>query len=206
MEEARKGVEKENNVRCGWALIMVLRMLVQRGESACVEVSEDIYTIAAKERSAKKTKHLYVSFFDDLVNKLRRWFCIEKNQWTYALVSFYLLLINCGRAPKKHEVKNRRILENTQNIRRKRTGESSCYFFIYHDMLAIETQKIYSPGFYNRRLSRLLLYAINSHRVQKYWRSYGLKTLGQIWTVGFWGPIAAGIVLVLWPETEKRIY
>ena len=181
-------------------------MLVQRGESACVEVYEEIYTIAAKERSTKKTKRLYVSLFDNLVNKLRRWVCIEKNQWTYALVSFYLPLINCGRAPRKQEVKNRRILENTQSIRGKRTGKSSCYFFIYHDMLAIETQKIYSPGFYNRRLSRLLLYAINSHRVQKYWRSYGLKTLGQIWTVGFWGPIAAGIVLVLWPETEKRIY
>ena len=59
---------------------MVLRMLVQRGESACVEVSEDIYTIAAKERSAKKTKHLYVSLFDDLVNKLHWRVCLDKNQ------------------------------------------------------------------------------------------------------------------------------
>ena len=72
LEESRKGVEKEHRARCGRSLITVIRMLVQIGESARVEVSKDIYTIAEKERSAKKTKRLYVSLFDDSVNKLRQ--------------------------------------------------------------------------------------------------------------------------------------
>ena len=80
MEEARKGVENEHRVRCGQALTTVLRMLVQRGESACVEVYEDIYTIAAKEWPAKKTKRLYVSLFEDSVNKLQRRVYLEKNK------------------------------------------------------------------------------------------------------------------------------
>ena len=44
-------------------------MMVQKGESACIEVFKEIYTIAVKEWSAKKSKLLYVSFFDDLVDK-----------------------------------------------------------------------------------------------------------------------------------------
>ena len=72
MEEARKGVEKEHCVRCSRALIIVLRMLVHKGESACVEFSKEIYTIAVKEWSAKKSKRLDVSLFDILVNKLTR--------------------------------------------------------------------------------------------------------------------------------------
>ena len=49
----------------------VLRMLVQKGESACVEVSKEIYPIAVKEWSTKKAGRLDVSLFDDLVNKLQ---------------------------------------------------------------------------------------------------------------------------------------
>jgi len=72
LEEARKGVEKEHSSRCSLALITVLRMLVHKGDSACVEVSKEIYTIAVKEWSAKKAKRLDVSLFDDLLNKLPR--------------------------------------------------------------------------------------------------------------------------------------
>ena len=72
LEEAIKGVEKEHYARCSRALITVLRMLVQKGESACVEVSKEIYTFAVKEWSATKSKRLYVSLFGDLVNKLQR--------------------------------------------------------------------------------------------------------------------------------------
>ena len=71
-EEERKGLEKEHCTRCNRALTTVLRMLVQKGESACIEVSKEIYTIAAKECSAKKSKRLYVSLFDDLVNKSQK--------------------------------------------------------------------------------------------------------------------------------------
>ena len=53
-------------------LITVLGMLVQKGESACVEVSKDIYTIAVKEWSAIKAKSLGVSLFDNLVNNLQQ--------------------------------------------------------------------------------------------------------------------------------------
>ena len=69
LEEARKGVEKEQS---GRALITVLRMLVQKGEIICFEVSKEMYTIAVKEWSAKKDKHLGVSLFDKLVNKLQQ--------------------------------------------------------------------------------------------------------------------------------------
>ena len=64
-------------------------------ERACVEVSNDIYPIAVKEWSPKKVKHLYVYLFDNLVNKLPRRFCIEKDQWYNALDYFLqdLLLI-----------------------------------------------------------------------------------------------------------------
>ena len=72
MEELRKEAEKENCASYSRALITVLRMLVQKGESACVEVSKEIYTIAVKEWSAKIAKRLYVSLFYDLVNKLQQ--------------------------------------------------------------------------------------------------------------------------------------
>ena len=70
MEETRKGFEKEHCDNCSCALITVLRMLVHKGESACIEVSKEIYTIAMKEYSAKKYKRLDVSFFYNLVSKL----------------------------------------------------------------------------------------------------------------------------------------
>ena len=41
--------------------------MVHKGESACVEVSKEIYTIAVKEWSAKKSKRLGVSLFEYLV-------------------------------------------------------------------------------------------------------------------------------------------
>ena len=71
MEEATEGFEKEHCARCSRALITVLRMLVQKGKSTCVEVSKYIYTIAVKEWSAKKAKHLDVSLFEDLLSKLQ---------------------------------------------------------------------------------------------------------------------------------------
>ena len=70
--EARKEVEKENCTRCSRALIAVLRMLVQKGEQSCVEVSKEIYTIVVKEWSAKRSKCVDVSLFYDLVKKLQR--------------------------------------------------------------------------------------------------------------------------------------
>ena len=72
LEEARKGVEKEHCNRCSRYLITVLRMMVQKGEIACVEVSKEIYTIAVKEWSHMKANRLDVSLFDDLVNKSLR--------------------------------------------------------------------------------------------------------------------------------------
>ena len=68
-------------------------MLVQKGEIICFEVSKEMYTIAVKECSAKKDKHLGVSLFDKLVNKLQQWFCLDNNQLTNALVYFFLPLI-----------------------------------------------------------------------------------------------------------------
>ena len=49
LEESGKGAEKEQCARCSRSLIAVLRMLAKKGESACVEVSKQIYTIALKE-------------------------------------------------------------------------------------------------------------------------------------------------------------
>ena len=72
MEEGRKGVEKENCARCDRYLVTVLRMLVQKVESACVEVSKNIYTIAVKGWPAKKPNRLDVSLFENLVNKLQQ--------------------------------------------------------------------------------------------------------------------------------------
>ena len=69
-ERIRKGVGREHCSRCSRSFITVLRMLGQKGESASVEVSKDIYTIAVKEWSAMKEKRLYVSLFDNSVNKL----------------------------------------------------------------------------------------------------------------------------------------
>ena len=46
--------------------------MVQKGESACVEVFKDIYTIAVKGWSAKKSKRLDVSLFVDLLNKFQK--------------------------------------------------------------------------------------------------------------------------------------
>ena len=68
-------------------------MLVYTGQSAFIEGSKDIYTIAVKEWSAKIAKRLYVSLFDALVNKLQQWLCLDKSQYTNALVPFYLPLI-----------------------------------------------------------------------------------------------------------------
>ena len=72
LEDARKGVEKEHCSRCSLAFITVLRMLVQKGGSACIEVSKDIYTIEVQEWLSKKANRLDVSFFDNLSNKLPR--------------------------------------------------------------------------------------------------------------------------------------
>ena len=47
-------------------------MLVQKGESAGIEASKEIYTIAVKEWPAKKAKRLGVSLFDELVNNLQQ--------------------------------------------------------------------------------------------------------------------------------------
>ena len=47
-------------------------MMVHKGESACVEVSKEIYTFTVKEWSANKSKRLDMSLFDDLVNKLQK--------------------------------------------------------------------------------------------------------------------------------------
>ena len=107
LEEARKGVEKEPCARCSRALITVLWMLVHKGESACVEVSKEIYTIAVKEWSDQNAKRLDVSLFDDLVNTLQKCFCIEKTQWTIALVSFLQdlpLIIYYYFTPSPHSV------------------------------------------------------------------------------------------------------
>ena len=71
LEEARKGVEKYHCTRCSRSLITVLRILVQKGESGCVEVSKEIYGITVKECSSMKTKRLDVSLFEYLVNKLQ---------------------------------------------------------------------------------------------------------------------------------------
>ena len=51
LEGARKGVEKEHCARCSRSLITILRIMVRKGESNCVEVSREIYTIAVKECS-----------------------------------------------------------------------------------------------------------------------------------------------------------
>ena len=40
LEESRKGVEKEHFARCSRYLITVITIMVQKGESACVEVSK----------------------------------------------------------------------------------------------------------------------------------------------------------------------
>ena len=48
---------------CSLALNTLLRVLVQKGESACVGVSREIYTCTVKEWLAKKSKHLDASFF-----------------------------------------------------------------------------------------------------------------------------------------------
>ena len=72
MAEAIKEVEKQPFSRCIQALITVLRIPVQKGQSACVEVSKDIYTIAVKEWSAKKVKRLDMYLFEKLVNQLQR--------------------------------------------------------------------------------------------------------------------------------------
>ena len=63
LKEARKGVEKEHCARCSRSLITVIIMTVQKGESARIEVSKDIYTITVKEWSAKKDNCLDVSLF-----------------------------------------------------------------------------------------------------------------------------------------------
>ena len=55
-------------------------MLLQKGESACIEVSKEIHTIAVKEWSAMKAKRLDVSLFYDLANKLLQQVCLENNQ------------------------------------------------------------------------------------------------------------------------------
>ena len=62
LEEASKGVENLHCARCRRDLITVLRILVQKVEIACVEVSKEIYAIAVKEWSATKVKRLGVSF------------------------------------------------------------------------------------------------------------------------------------------------
>ena len=80
MEESRKRVVKEHCARCSQAIVTVQRILVPKGESACVEVSKVIYTIAVKEWLAKKVKRLDVSLSDDLVNKLQKEVCINKNK------------------------------------------------------------------------------------------------------------------------------
>ena len=54
LEEARRGLEKGRCARCIRYLITVLSILVQKGESAFVEVFKEIYTIAVKEWLAKK--------------------------------------------------------------------------------------------------------------------------------------------------------
>ena len=69
-EESRKGVEKEHCSRCSRSLIIVPIMLIQKGESSCIEVSKEIFYISVKEWSARKAKRLDVYLFDDLVNKL----------------------------------------------------------------------------------------------------------------------------------------
>ena len=65
----------------------------QKGESACVEVYKDIYTIAVKEWLDNKPERLDVSVFDGLVNNLNQRLCLDKNQWINALVLFYLQII-----------------------------------------------------------------------------------------------------------------
>ena len=62
MEEARKEVEKDNCARCSRSLITILIILVHKVDSACVEVSKEIYTIAVKEWSVKKARRLDVAF------------------------------------------------------------------------------------------------------------------------------------------------
>ena len=79
MEEARKGLGKKCCARCNRVLIKVLRMMVKKVESARVEVSKEKYTIAVKEWSAKKATRLYVSLFENLVNKEHQLVCLEKN-------------------------------------------------------------------------------------------------------------------------------
>ena len=100
----------------------------------------------------------------------------------YAKNNIYVALVLLQRRahPKKHGVKNRRTVENTKYL----TEANGEVIVILLHIIMISGQskntKKYSPGFYNQRLSRLSQYALNSHRVQRNWRSYGLKTLGQI--------------------------